>query len=662
MDNDNLLDEKDTISLDEEIEKNESDEGSDSFSMFESYIPERKYFKRKQYGTVRGYVPIGATKPSICESCVFYYKNLHEKGLKSTPDTPLCNGHAARLLKGIPAGAFSKEELDIMSVTIDPVIWCKAELNWEPYFYQSEYISCTSYKKILRTGRQLGKSTCVAADILHKCFTKKDFKVLVLTPFGPAIEEIFTIIREHIDNSNNLRNSIVSDIKNPQTIKFANGSRIVGYPITPGDTKAVNKIRGQRANMVYIDEADFIDPGHMQVILPIANKLETYVTMTSTPKGTKTIWTSLITNKNSGYKEFWYALPERPDWSPDFSAQQSVFGQAGYTREYDAEITASAKGVFRKDLIDASIEMYDMNQILPFNSDSTVKILGIDWNKGAGAHIVLVGRYKEKFKLLKKWVINPDEFKQTEAVNRVIQINSEWAPDFIYIDEGYGDVQYEMLLKYGMQNPSSKLNTKVKKVNMSQKIEIKNPKDGSIEKKWAKGFMYLNMAKLLQDNLLILPRSEDTNSVLDDSVASAVGIIQQMREVELKKSSSVARAQFVAPIDHTITAYGLALLGFTLNYSVYIKHDYNSAVFVQAPYQAITAFAKSKAKDLRNVDRSLSNKKKDREKNIPSLEKIDDMSSEGIIIARKSNAKSLPESFGRQNGKKRNNDFRRKNF
>ncbi len=1025
--------------LEQELES--SDYSEDSFSMFESYIPERRYLKRKQYGTVRGYLPIGATSPSICESCVFYYKMLHDRGLTSSPDTPICRGHAARLLKDVEDMPVSREEIDILRTIIDPVVWVQSELNWKPYFYQSEYLSClpgdqiiymadgtfkalkdvnvgdfvlsyhpkrrvakpkqvlkkfnngikdvvkvtlengdtlecttdhhilsyskigksnpmlqlksykrsyrsieeglapgdrvfvlnsndifginndvelaklmgyistdgyikspnsvqfinirkmyvdefeeiiknkfpnskitrrtilpyidesgvhrqltyscfvsgegentlskflisincidrytredmgieyayrlskeallyfinraysgdgciytntakkydssaismhggnhktlnkfrlllrklgiftskvykkteeqnsyyyniqrvadirrffeligpiygkekqseemiysislrgenlrrrfncssrmkiksieyigpkevfdievdkwhnyiangfivhncTAYKRILRTSRQIGKTTVSTADILHKCFTNKNFKVLILTPFGPAIEEIFTILREHIDNSNNLRDSIISDIKNPQTIKFANGSRITGYPITPGDTKAVNKIRGQRCNYLYIDEADFIDPAHMQVILPIANKLETYVTMTSTPKGTKTIWTNLITNKNSGYKEFWYTLPERPDWTPGFSAQQSVFGQAGYTREYDAEITASAKGVFRKELVDASIERYDMDKITLNNIQLGVRILGVDWNKGAGAHIVLVGHTDGKFKLIKKWIINPDEFKQTAAVEKVIQINNEWTPEFIYIDEGYGDMQYEMLIKHGLQNPPSKLDKKVKKINMSNKIEIKNPKDGSVEKKWAKGFMYLNMAKLLQDNLLVLPQSEDTNSVLDDSVASAVGIVQQMREVELKKSSSIARAQFICPVDHTITAYGLALLGFTLNYSAYLKQQLSSAIFIGADYKPITSFAGSKSKDLQNIDRSLTkDKMQDRLDKVPKLEEIDDLKTTGIILSKK--LKTDPNiPFGRRNNKD-SGPYKRKNF
>jgi len=75
---------------------------------------------------------------------------------------------------------------------------------------------------------------------------------------------------------------------------------------------------------------------------------------------------------------------------------------------------------------------------------------------------------------------------------------------------------------------------------------------------------------MLMHKIVVLPKSEDTSIQSSEgarSEKSKMGLVQQMREYEVKKISATGRPIYTAKHDHTLTAYMLALLGFTLKHT-----------------------------------------------------------------------------------------------
>lgn len=575
---------------------------------FTTYIPERDYkaHGRHLYGTVKGFKAIGPTADNICDSCVKYYLNLHKRGLKNNPNTPACRGHTTKIYDDIIDQLEDERSRDLLRLSSDPVAWSYSEFDFEARFYQNEVLDCSSYKKVLRQGRRSGKTTVAVVDILHKVTFNKNFKVLILTPFMSQIELIFGMIDEFLAKSKNISGAVASATKNPYRRKFYNNSYILGYAIKPGDPTAIDKIRGSDANYIYFDEVDFLDPSHIEVVMPIAMRDNCYIMATSTPKGTKTHWWRWTTIKDLGFKEFHYISAERPDWNQEkaeFFGRSST--QAKYSREYDAEFAVAELGVFRKDLVDASLQRYSLDSIKPDHTKTS--IMGVDWNITTGAHIVVVAWDGKKFRLVHKTIINPDEFAQTAAVEKIIELNAYWQPQWIFVDDGAGTVQVEMLQKYGMGNKKSKLETKIVPINMSSNLEIWNPAENIKEKKYAKHFMVNNAVKYVEDGVVALPMSEDTSVTIDENdkgSAVGVGLVQQMRNFEIKRFSALGRPVYSQGYEHTLTAWMLAILGFTMKNTDF-GSPRSTTIITDYSYRISEGIKRKQESDIYLINRSL---------------------------------------------------------
>ncbi len=538
------------------------------------YFSERDYSKKKRVGNIFIRIPQGRPKMPMCESCALYYIKLHANGLRDSSAVPACDGDRGERFGELTAADFeSEKEYEDLLVATNPVLWAFKEFGFVARWYQEYTLLCSAKKVVHRWGRRAGKSTAQIISILWHIYHNPGFRVLIVSPFKDQIDLIFREMDKFIEMSPNLKKPfLVTDKDHPKTRSFANGSIVLGFILSPSVPQSADKIRGQEAEFLYIDEAAFINPAHYEVIEPIFDlNPNCKVVATSTPSLNMTKWNNWIFNKNLDFKEFWFIAAENKDRFPESKMKQVALnkGQATYAREYDAEIDTGTATYFLKSVVDATLEMYDMDKIKP--TIHGVKIIGVDWNQNSGCHIVIVGMEKgidkQVFKLLKKIIINPEDYKQHTAVEKIIELNNLWNPNYIVVDEGFGNLQIEMLRLHGKAYPSTGLFEKVMPMNMSSKLEIFDPSTGQYVKKWSKVFMFENLAHIMEIKRIILPVSEDTKAVKnkDDQTGSEYGLVQQIRETTRKESYS--RPIFEAPYDHTLTAFGLAILGMTLKYS-----------------------------------------------------------------------------------------------
>ena len=543
----------------------------------EVYTPQRDYKSINHQ-------PFGCGVKDICKDCKDYYKDQYEKGLVDSPDTPRCEGHVTEPIQSLSVDDFdSEDQFYEAQVLLDPVSWALKELSWEARWYQDEVLSCTARFKVSRQGRRSGKTEGACVGMIHKAITNPYYKVLILAPYELQIQMIYDILRRLIYSDGRLGNSVHGDTKNPQRIEFNNGSVILGMSAGSKTSAGSDKIRGQDAHLIYIDEFDYIPDEDVDAVVAIlASHPDCEMWATSTPTGEHKKFFAYCTDKKYGYKEFWIIAQESPTWTVHtekmLRAQYGAIGGTSPQWEHEilAEFGEQEAGVFKNSAIDRALEEYSLDDAKPGPGHF---ILGIDWNKNKGTHMVIVekltGTDGDSFKLVKKIIIPASEFIQTNAVNDIIKMNEHWNFTSIFVDAGYGEVQIEMLKKFGLQHPRTRLHKKVMGLEMQKQIEIRDPATGISRKTPIKPFLVTTLANALDLNRLILPRSEDTRVI---SKKENMGVVQQMRNFRLEGHSVHGLPKYSQGQDHTLTALMAAVGGHEMKYGTLSKIYHSNQV------------------------------------------------------------------------------------
>jgi replicative DNA helicase len=161
--------------------------------------------------------------------------------------------------------------------------------------YQAEMLRCSSNRKVFRLGRQSGKTDCLVVAMLFHLFIapnvpeNEGFRIVVIAPFQAQIDLIFNRIDELLSASALATNSIASRTKSPpRRLILYNGSILTGFTAGTKSGGNADSVRGQKANMLVLDEADYLNAGDLDSSLAIiTNYPNATVWMSSTPKGTR---------------------------------------------------------------------------------------------------------------------------------------------------------------------------------------------------------------------------------------------------------------------------------------------------------------------------------------------------------------------------------------
>jgi hypothetical protein len=389
--------------------------------------------------------------------------------------------------------------------------------------------------------------------------THKHHTVLVVAPYERQVTKIFDDMAKFINLSTNLKSSINRYTKTPSRIEFNNGSKVLGFSAGATSSSGSDKIRGQDAHLIVIDEIDTIEDSDIDAVMAIlASHRGCRVIAASTPRGWIKRFHKYCTEKDAGFKEYWFISAESPEWT---EKQEKFFrgtnDEVTYTHEYLADFAELEDGVFKANKINAAVTDYDMN-LIEF-SDSSDYILGVDWNKSAGTHMVIMRWQNNKLTLIRKIVVDESQYTQTDSVQLIIGLNRTWKFKHIFVDAGYGTVQTELLRKHAISEPSSLLDVKLVPIHMNQNIEVIDPLSGERLKRFAKPYLIEQTKKLLDDGYITLPKSEDTTVNANNT---QMGLVQQMRNFRVESYSVYGLPRYSQGQDHTLTAFYLACGGF----------------------------------------------------------------------------------------------------
>ena len=168
------------------------------------------------------------------------------------------------------------------------------------------------------------------------------------------------------------------------------------------------------------------------------------------------------------------------------------------------------------------------------------------------------GRVVPIFKMMFRIEIARSEFTYVNAMNKIIELNEEYNFDWIAVDRGYGEVQLEMLHKYGEANPRTGLAEKVVGYQFSQKIDVTDPYTRKKDSKHIKPFMVNNSVNLFEKGKIVLDPKDRV-------------MIEQLEEYRVKSISSAGLPVFTDENEHAIDSMNLALLIFEQKHGQLLK-------------------------------------------------------------------------------------------
>ena len=169
------------------------------------------------------------------------------------------------------SGIYSEEDFEILAERAgldiekvrqlyDPTDWIHKNLGLVPFWYQDRAIRCTSARKMLRWGRRTGKTQIISAYLLWLAVTNDNYKVLAITPMKSQAKEIFDRLHDFFALAPELNQDTRSKQQPYYEVNFLNGSRIrIFVSGTGSGSNAGTQVRGQEADIIFIDEMDYLD-------------------------------------------------------------------------------------------------------------------------------------------------------------------------------------------------------------------------------------------------------------------------------------------------------------------------------------------------------------------------------------------------------------------
>lgn len=533
---------------------------------------------------------------------VFKHKLRHLTWLDGSivDGKPLTNVELARLIdppfifdKEMAKLGFTEEQQRYLHIASDPVIWAKHFLKDKPRAYQTLVLRDPNNRKVMRFGRRLGKTACMAFFCLWYCYTNNDAKIIVVAPMKSHVsllyEEVLRLAKQNplILSPDDKNCAITRYIQSPQyQIEFENGATIKFFTTGMKSNGKADVARGQEADVIILDEMDYMGKDDLIALLAMLQKTSDRKTTTkqligaSTPSGQRNTFWDWNTSPDQKFSAFWYPSYVNPFWDKEMEEQmrRDYPNEQAYRHEIEADWGEDVEGVYPQRFVKLSfISDPEWLYIARPSIDHSFYVMGVDWDKyGAGVNIVVleycyddysIEAFANKMRVVYREEVNKGEFTYSAAVDRIVYLNEMFNPRHIYVDRGAGEAQIEMLHMYGIEHPHTGLHKKLEGWAFGESIEVRDPYTKEIVKKRLKNFMVDNLYKLLEDNRILFPSHDEQL------------FLQLISYVVLRVSQTTGEHIF-APggntVDHAHDALLLACFAIAYNYDQLLNPVYAS--------------------------------------------------------------------------------------
>ena len=306
----------------------------------------------------------------------------------------------------------------------DIVLFSNTFLNFKPFEYQKEFLRDNNKRIVIRSGRQIGKSTMTAIKALHRAIQRPKQQILVLAPSQRQSALLFNKILDFI-NYNKLIQTLFIDRQTMTMLFFKNGSSIYVVPAGfRGET-----IRGFSPHLIIIDEAAFVDDEVFVAVEPSIAATNGDLWLLSTPYGKRGKFYESFHDKD--YSSYHLKSDVSPLITTEFlNHEHSIMTDNDYRQEYEGEFIDEADNFFTHELIHSCIA--DVESDVPTEHKY---FLGVDCARfGSDETVYMIGEVqKELIKVVK--IISTSKQPMTDIIGRVKQLHKTWKFQNVFMDE-----------------------------------------------------------------------------------------------------------------------------------------------------------------------------------------------------------------------------------
>lgn len=250
---------------------------------------------------------------------------------------------------------------------LDPVLFTRECLGFEPDDWQADALRSSSKRCILLTSRQVGKSTITSIKALHTAMYQPGSLVLIISRSERQSQECYAKISQFLTKMPSTWRPVLTE-ENQAACKLQNGSRIITLPGTNPDA-----IRCYSAPaLLIIDEAAYVGDSTFAAVDPMMSTSDGTVYYLSTP--------------NMQYGEFYTAWTEQDNWHrikvlahdcPRISKEylerkQKEFPPEIFQREFMCKFTKAQGAIFDPDLIRKAVDK-DVSEMIVHNTPEALQ-------------------------------------------------------------------------------------------------------------------------------------------------------------------------------------------------------------------------------------------------------------------------------------------------
>jgi hypothetical protein len=229
-----------------------------------------------------------------------------------------------------------------------PDWFCRDRLGFEPDEWQARLLRSRSRQVILNMGRQVGKSTTVAALALHTAIYRPGGLILVIAPSQRQSRELFIKVHNFLRQ---LEPPEVLEEETKLSLMLGNGSRVV---VLPGDNPRT--VRGYSApELIVEDEAAYVGDETYDALIPM---------LAATPTGRIVLMSSpyvasghfyAIWSGADGWDRFEFKTADCPRVDPAWLDARRREDPLRFSREYECHFGSAEDLLFTVDMVDRMV-------------------------------------------------------------------------------------------------------------------------------------------------------------------------------------------------------------------------------------------------------------------------------------------------------------------
>src|SRR5215472_8344524 len=212
-----------------------------------------------------------------------------------------------------------------------PDWFCKDRLGFEPDEWQVRLLRSRSRQVILNMGRQVGKSTTVAALALHTALYRPGGLILVIAPSQRQSRELFIKVHGFLQR---LEPAEALEEETKLSLMLTNGSRVV---VLPGDNPRT--VRGYSApELIIEDEGAFVSDETFDALVPMLAATATgRIVLMSTPYVASGHFYAIWHNGSAEWERFEMPTGKCPRVAREWLDSRKKDDPLRYSREYECQ-------------------------------------------------------------------------------------------------------------------------------------------------------------------------------------------------------------------------------------------------------------------------------------------------------------------------------------